>query len=102
MTKLKKYAILISVLVLPAMLLTLYGCSTSLQTVPTLRDEGSETPTGKNLSQAAETPAATKAETTDQFGNFTGSFHVYPPFRIAYDKSLWEYRSPDDQKGKPP
>lgn len=106
MTKLKKYAILISVLVLPAMLLTLYGCSTSLQTVPMLRDEGSETPTGKNLSQAAETPAATpsatNAEITDQFGNFTGSFHVYPPFRIAYNKSLWEYRSPDDQKGKPP
>lgn len=78
------------------------GCSTSLDHVPVLTDKGPETTTEKDITRTAETPAATTTGISDQFGVFTGSFNVYPPFKISYDKRIWEYRSPDGQNGKPP
>lgn len=78
------------------------GCSSRSLPATALTDKVSYSSTDKTVPLPKETPLTTITEPSPLFGVFTGEDNIFPPFKIRYDKSLWDLRGLDENDRKPP
>ena len=78
------------------------GCSMPSLNSPTRTIDSSDSSAEKTAPIPTETPSKPSCEPLPGFGIFAGEDDIFPPFKIKYDKSLWDFRGLDENDRKPP